>query len=113
MGSVSEGIIGTVGVVGGRLSEVYGVSGRGCRWAWAVGQGWRPREGFANYFNPPSWDEEKNSFAARSRVFWAEWAGFRGERVAFFSSLETVATGQAAYARPTIPHSLVQRPYCT
>ena len=96
MGSVSEGITGTVGVVGSKLSEICGVTGRGCRQAWQSGRAGDLGRGLRTALTHQV-GMKKNFFATRSRVAFAE----------------SVATGQAAYARPTIPHSLVQWHYCT
>jgi len=87
MGSVSEGITGTVGVVGSKLSEVCGVSGRGCRWAWQSGRAGDLGRGFQTALTRVGMKE--NFFAARSRAFWAVWASFRGERCDHAGCLRT------------------------
>jgi len=98
MGSVSEGITGTVGVVGSKLSEVCGVNGRGCRWAWQSGRAGDLGRGLRTALTQVG----MKKISSRPEVArFGVWARFH------------VATMQAAYARPTIPHSLVQWPYCT
>ena len=101
MGSVSEGITGTVGGVGSKLSEVCGVSGRGCRWAWQSGRAGDLGRGLQTALTQVG----MKKFSSRPEV-----ARFGQCGLTF---AESVVTMQAAHARPTIPHSLVQWPYCT
>lgn len=101
MGSVSEGITGTVGGWEAKLSEVCGVSGRGCRWAWQSGRAGDLGRGLQTALTQVG----MKKISSRPEV-----ARFGQCGLAF---AESVVTMQAAHARPTIPHSLVQWPYCT